>query len=221
MFPYFNESKERYGQYLYNVNTTFYMWYDSWHQARAGTKAAGDREGWPNLPDEEIPSLRKYLQDKTLEDIITRLEYGIGGYLHRSCRKASSYYNYGYCPHLRLGAVIAGLGLLALAFQRRFRFRKREFHIGLFVSLFLIANALSAVWYWSIAGNPRIIQAIFVPIVWTYGIIGNSDWLQSLYIIVVGRRFRLLNIAYGALLIYAIYQTYELSAYRAESLFGG
>ena len=45
LFPYFSESKEKYGHYLYNVNTTFYMWYDSWNDVVEGTRPAGDRRG--------------------------------------------------------------------------------------------------------------------------------------------------------------------------------
>ena len=52
LFPYLQESKEIYGRYFYNVNTMFYVWYDTWEEAKAGTRAAGDRAGYPDLPEE-------------------------------------------------------------------------------------------------------------------------------------------------------------------------
>ena len=74
--PYLLESNEKYGTYFYNVNTTFYIWYDSWEEAKAGTNQAGDTIGWPDLPDDEIPSLSKYLEEHTAQDIVNRFVNG-------------------------------------------------------------------------------------------------------------------------------------------------
>jgi hypothetical protein len=74
--PYLIESKERYGQFFYNVNSTFYIWYDSWGEAVQGTKAHGDSVGWPNILAEDIPSLNKYLHEHSLADISSR--FGLG-----------------------------------------------------------------------------------------------------------------------------------------------
>ena len=35
--PYLSTSKRVFGQYFYNVNSTFYMWYDDWPHASVGT----------------------------------------------------------------------------------------------------------------------------------------------------------------------------------------
>ena len=45
--PYLVTSARVFGDALYNANSTFYMWYDSWADARAGTIRAGDKFGWP------------------------------------------------------------------------------------------------------------------------------------------------------------------------------
>ena len=58
IYPYIRTSKERFGRYYYNVNSTFYMWYDSWEEAELGTKAHGDRQCWPDMPSEDIPSFK-------------------------------------------------------------------------------------------------------------------------------------------------------------------
>jgi hypothetical protein len=74
--PYIRMNKKIFGQYFYNVNSTFYVWYDSWDEVVQGTRAYGDRVGWPQMPAEEIPSATKYWQDHTLSQILARLGHG-------------------------------------------------------------------------------------------------------------------------------------------------
>ena len=76
IYPYIQTSKEIFGHYFYNVNATFYIWYDSWQEAKAGTRTHGDRVGWPDMPPEDIPSMQKYLREHTLEQIISRFGNG-------------------------------------------------------------------------------------------------------------------------------------------------
>ncbi len=77
IFPYIAKSKEIYGQYFYNVNSTFYMWCESWDDAESRTKAAGDRDGWPDIPEDEIPSLKNYLRTHDAAQIAGRIFTGI------------------------------------------------------------------------------------------------------------------------------------------------
>lgn len=77
VFPYISKSKEVYGQYFYNVNSTFYIWCESWKDVELTVKAAGDRDGWPDLPPEEIPSLKNYLRDHSAAEIGGRIATGI------------------------------------------------------------------------------------------------------------------------------------------------
>jgi len=77
LWPYISTSKERFGQYFYNVNSTFYMWYDSWDEAKAGTRAFGDRNGWPDMPEEQIPNLSRYIGTHSISDIWERFRHGV------------------------------------------------------------------------------------------------------------------------------------------------
>jgi hypothetical protein len=46
VYPYISASKKRFGKYFYNVSTDFYMWYDSWEEAKQGKKRTGiERDG--------------------------------------------------------------------------------------------------------------------------------------------------------------------------------
>lgn len=74
--PYLINSKRTYGRYFYNVNSTFYMWYDSWEEAKAGTRAHGDRLGWPQMDPASIPSARKYFQEHRAGEMIDRIRMG-------------------------------------------------------------------------------------------------------------------------------------------------
>jgi hypothetical protein len=76
VFPYILTSKRVYGHYFYNVNSTFYMWYDSWKEAKQGTRAHGDRKGWPDMPPEEIPSMAQYLNEHSAQQILYRFVKG-------------------------------------------------------------------------------------------------------------------------------------------------
>jgi hypothetical protein len=105
IFPYIRESKQIYGQYFYNVNSTFYIWYDSWQQVGTGTKAHGDAVGWPQMPADQIPSLAKYLREHTPGDIANRLA---AGYIQQA-RNITFTFALVSFPLLFLGAVIAAV----------------------------------------------------------------------------------------------------------------
>ena len=67
--PYLLNSKRTFGSYFYNVNTTFYAWYDNWAQASVGTLRHGDGVGWPDMPADQIPSAAKYWRSHTARQI--------------------------------------------------------------------------------------------------------------------------------------------------------
>jgi hypothetical protein len=74
--PYLMTSKRVFGHYFYNVNSTFYIWYDDWGDAIKGTRAHGDREGWPRLPADQLPGPAKYWREHTVGQIAARIGGG-------------------------------------------------------------------------------------------------------------------------------------------------
>jgi hypothetical protein len=84
MAPYLISSKRVFGRYFYNVNTTFYIWYDNWAQASRGTYSYGDHEGWPTLPRSQLPGPRKYWREHTTGQILARLGGGLQDMVVRS-----------------------------------------------------------------------------------------------------------------------------------------
>ena len=74
--PYLANSKRHFGHYFYNVNSTFYVWYDDWPAASIGTYKDGDGVGWPTTPPEKIPTMRTYLRDHSARQIAARFVNG-------------------------------------------------------------------------------------------------------------------------------------------------
>ncbi len=75
VYPYISVNKQVFGHYFYNVNSNFYIWCDSWEQAKV-TREHGDRVGWPKMRPEAIPSCGKYLHEHSLSQILGRLASG-------------------------------------------------------------------------------------------------------------------------------------------------
>ena len=77
IFPYINQSREIYGTYFYNVNSTFYIWYDSWEQAKQGEQQYKYTKGWPDLPEDQLPGPTKYIRDHSTIQITNRVVSGL------------------------------------------------------------------------------------------------------------------------------------------------
>ncbi len=223
LFPYFQESKEKYSTYFYNVNTTFYMWYDSWAEVKNGTRLAGDRRGWPHMTHEEIPSLSKYLDEHSADEIIDRLGRGITQILWSGCYGRWSRYRYGYCSQVGLSLIILVLGLLILPFKGiRLRNSYKYIHIVWYVLLFCTLYALSFVWYIPVIGKgPRTFLALVIPLLWTIGLALHSPQIQSLQFTLFQRPIKVLHTVYLLMLLTLFYEIHQLVAFRAATMNGG
>ena len=107
--PYLITSKRVYGRYFYNVNSTFYMWYDSWAEVREGTRAHGDRLGWPDMPADQLPSFAKYVREHTPRQMADRIVAGAARMLGDAAYVGK--FAYGYFLYL----VIFSLAMLVAA----------------------------------------------------------------------------------------------------------
>ncbi len=222
LFPYLQESKERYGSYLYNVNTTFYIWYDSWEEAKAGTRAAGDRKGWPDLPDEEIPSLSKYLDEHSKEQVIDRFRSGAQRLINFSCYLRRSKHRFGYCSQVGLNLIIIAYSVALIASRGHLRHASRYFHLITFVVLFHVIYALSFAWYMPLIGNgPRTILSLMIPFLWTLGLLAHSATIESSRISILKWRFRASTVVYVAVMLTLLYEIYQVIDFRAYTMYGG
>ena len=156
IFPYIRESKAIYGQYLYNVNSTYYIWYDSWEEALQAEKSYNFELGSPNLPPDQLPGLRNYLQNHTFAQIVERIRSG----LHQQFGNLSnpySQFNYSFLFLSFLGFM------LILNRKRAVQLIRENYFLVLFAGLFFAGYIFLFAWYYPIAGGPRFLYGLFLP----------------------------------------------------------
>jgi hypothetical protein len=213
VYPYISTSKRVFGHYFYNVNSTFYIWYDSWEEAKQGTRAYGDRVGWPDMPPEQIPSLGKYLREHSLSQIAARFARGarlVGEEIADS---------YGYLPYL---LTYAGLLVMAAVVWRRrvLELIRSEPLLFLFVVLYFCAYLLLYFWYAPIAAGNRLVLAQFLPLMFSMAC-GLSALLEGKSLRLAGREVGLLLVVNLVILPFILFDVYNVLTDRIGWMIGG
>jgi hypothetical protein len=158
IFPYAQELKQRFGHYFYNVNTTFYIWYDDWAQVEVEEAQHQFVLQWPaHLADDELPSLRNYVRDHTWEQIVDRFEAGVRTQYRNIFIKSFSVTNY-WTSYL----VILLLGIL-ISFDSFRKFVKSNLVPTTFVILYFAGYLIAFTWYCPIACGRRFSYALYIP----------------------------------------------------------
>lgn len=213
VFPYIRASKRVFGQYFYNVNSTFYMWYDSWNEAAYGTKAHGDREHWPDMPPEEIPSLSKYLREHTPQQILGRFASGAQAIYGEMAA------SYGYLTYVWLYAGALAAALLTRPRQAWETARRHGFLL-LFVCLYFVGYFLLYAWYAPIASGNRLILAQFLPLLFALSL-GQHSLLQERSLQVGRRRVPALTAFNLVVFLILVVDIYFILSVRVGTLVGG
>jgi len=159
VFPYLADNKRIFGHWFYNVNTTFYVWCDSWEDANR-VKAQGAMEHWPTLTADQIPSPRRYLETHTVRQIAERLAGGSVVTLKRVVRW------YCYVDYLVLYGGLAAYLLWRNRSWTRETLRRRWDVCG-FLALYFSVSFLLVAWYVPISNGNRFILAYFLPFLFT------------------------------------------------------
>lgn len=156
IFPQIRNNRRIFGRYFYNVNSTFYMWYDSWEEAKQGTRAHGDRVGWPDMAPEDIPSLEQYLRDHTPTQILDRFWSGT------VTTFKIMFQSYGYFTY-----VFIYFALLLFVSIWQWSHTKQLIQaspiIVLFALSYFIGYFLLYAWYVPIASGNRFVLALLMP----------------------------------------------------------
>jgi hypothetical protein len=202
-------SHRKFGRPFYNVNTTFYFWYDSWAEAKAGTRAHGDRIGPPNMPADQLPSASRYVRTHTVEQIVDRLVNGGISVRNISIRR------YGYGHYVVL--YVLALGLLVILNWRLAWMRVRVHMIPVtFVLAYFAVHLPIIFWYMAISPSPRFIVVIVAPLLFTCAYAIHKVGADARTVIIGGRRLDsgdLLTAATLACLVFDIPKTllYDLT----------
>jgi hypothetical protein len=194
--PYAMTSKRVFGQYLYNVNSTFYIWYDSWHEAQHGTKAHGDRRGWPDLPASEIPSAHKYFRTHSALQVVKRLGHGLQTIV-------TGRSGYGYDPY-----IVGLFGFVAIAALCRRKQLKllvaSRWPVVAFVAAYFAVYVTLYAFYAPISHGDRFVLALFLPLMVSLAAVADRTPIASWSLPVFGRAVRpwlLCNVLLAALLV--------------------
>lgn len=158
MYPYISTSKKLFGQYFYNVNCTFYIWYDSFDDAVKGTRGHGDRVGWPQMPPDQIPSAKKYFKEHSFNQIATRLLKGL------IIVPARAYFSYGFFKYICLYFLINILVIIKdkQKFCTLFK-NNRNYILFLYIAAYFLGYYLLYAFYTPIASGIRFSLSLFLP----------------------------------------------------------
>ncbi len=172
--PYLQTNKKVFGRYFYNVNTTFYIWYNDWPEASVGTILHGDGVGWPTMPPEQLPSAARYWREHTLGQIAARVGGGLWDMVDRSY-KTFWYFKY----------VVLYVGMLAaIAIKRRrelVALVRARLALTAFVLLYGSVYLLGVAFYHPISGTgtTRFLMAHLLPLLFTTAVIMAREPFRS------------------------------------------
>ncbi|WP_190798349.1 hypothetical protein [Leptolyngbya sp. FACHB-541] len=213
VYPYISTSQRVFGHYFYNVNSTFYIWYDSWNEAKQGTRAYGDGKGWPEMPPEQIPSLEKYLQEHTASDIFERLFDG----LNKVIVVAKD--SYGYFKYLVIYLAIALL--TTLANLRSLKITKSQVFLLFFYFSYFTAYTLLYAWYIPIASGNRFTLALFLPLMFCLAAAINANASERPQIQLAGKQFSWFHLFNLFVLGMILFELYPILTNRIVTTFAG
>lgn len=211
--PYWVTSWRVFGDPIYNANSTFYMWYDTWADARAGTIRAGDKFGWPALPEDSVPSLGQYLADHSPGQIVDRFADGARYFLREGVRA------YGYWKYVVLYCLAA-----VVALGSRWRWALDRLRKHLFVTAYALGYlggyGLLYAWYVPIAAGNRLVLALFLPCMYAAGRILYEQAKEEQES--TGRRYpRLFTAVHVAMIAALTLELYDILVHRIVTVYGG
>ncbi|MBW1885348.1 MAG: hypothetical protein JRJ58_17575, partial [Deltaproteobacteria bacterium] len=158
--PYLHTSKQRFGRWFYNVNTSIYMWADSWDEVNQVMTGSGDREHWPEVPEQLLPSPTRYLEQHSLADVASRLAAGFWtSELRHLLQKPFGYGKYLiFYSLIALTAAIRWREQVALVCIKDGRWIQTGFVLTVVLG-YLIAYAF----YSPIVRGPRLVLSLYLP----------------------------------------------------------
>ena len=183
---YMASSRRIFGPLFYNVNTTFYMWYDSWDEVLRGTRAHGDRVGWPDMPAEELPSLSKYWADHGPRYMLRRVTQGLEVTYEKHCTYNYNY-AFGYCKYVAAFGV-AAIVFVALNLSVILQALRRNLFLVLFCASYLLTHFILSGWWVPISPGRRFLLAMYLPLMFILASIFTISGTRSLYFCVLGMR---------------------------------
>lgn len=162
VYPYIANSKRVFGQYFYNANTTYFIWYDDGATARAIMMPAMDVEGRISLPAEERPSMGQYLRTRSVGEIAARLAGGVQDMVVRS--HSTFWYFYFVLGYLVVAGALIASNTRAFAALAR-RHAALMLFLALYAGVYVCGTALFS--STSGTGTTRFVITHLTPLLFT------------------------------------------------------
>jgi hypothetical protein len=208
IFPYIRTSKQIYGHYFYNMNSTFVMWCDSSSESSEFLDAYAYKAKWRELPADQIPSAAKYWREHSGSQIVLRLVRGLRGVATQNAM-AIGYYKF------MLLFVLSAVFLWIRNPRQAHRLLAEKPFAAAFCFFFIFAYVVLYAWYDMIVRDTRFILSIFLPFVFAASIfvLGTGS---DRAVAILGRRLPFTQLFAGALialaLIDVVYNAYRVLA---------
>ncbi len=186
--PYLLDNHAKFGRCLYNVNSTFFIWCDSWAEAKAFSDAHDLAREYPEAPPDQIPSAARYWHTHTPGRIVRRFAYGVG----TLCRLT---FHAAYFKYLVMLAVFCGY----VAWKRRRLLRlmaARDWIVVSFCAVVLIGYSMSYAWYALVAYGDRFVLSLVLPAVLALSWFAWRFGQRCAFVTVGSRRVRLVRVLF-------------------------
>lgn len=156
------------------MNSTFYVWYDNWASASVGTPLHGDGRGWPDLPEDQMPSARRYWGEHTIGQMAARIASGIKD------MATVSVTTYNFLPYLVLHAAILMLLLVTRPALMTGMIRDHAY-LASFIVLYQLAYDLATAFYLPVSGTgtARFFLAHLLPLLFVSSRVFSSARLAN------------------------------------------
>jgi hypothetical protein len=164
--------KVRFGHYFYNINTTFYIWYDSLDEAMAADKIYQFSQHWPaQLAPDQVPGPVKFLREHSFRQILDRFTQGV----HEQWTNIESQFS---VTNYQLSYTVIFLAAILLDIRTTLGLVKKYPYAILFTVLFFIGYLAAFAWYSPISPERRFTYGLYIPFMFSL-FIGIKELAQQ------------------------------------------
>ncbi|MFC2061075.1 hypothetical protein ACFLUV_01025 [Elusimicrobiota bacterium] len=212
LFPYLHNNKKIYGKCFYNVNTTYYMWYDSWQACKINTGVYNDRR---DMPPYMIPGPVNYFKNHNFMQIMIRMFYV--GYK----MMLSNMYSYGYYKYAVIYLLLLCV-LLIFNYNYSVKIFKNNFFLTSFCMLYFLSYFILFSWYGMIVFGNRLSLTIFLPLMFSIFMAVKSlskDYMVKKWC--TSKSINIFNAVNMAVFVIIIYDIFDIVTRRILLIYGG
>ena len=212
ILPYASNSNDIFGAPFFNVNSSYYLWYDSWPDVLAGTSAYGDQFGPPALPPSRIPTASDFLDHHSWGQIGTRVVEGLITEARLLAAWPVSWFV--------AAQTIAAAGALWTERARVGRVLRRDPIPYLFAAAVVMTYLVLSEWWMPITPAARFPMVLVLPVLTGSGWVVHALWTERI-VAIGGIRTTAANLYFGAVAALTLVVLVPLSVVQAGSMYGG